>query len=861
MPTTFSDLPLDILHLITAHLDVPTFLSLTSTCHSLSSPTLSQSSAFWLSAVHATFRVPNQPVVSHDGLRWKKLYKRLLTQTRPYTWGSNSKGQLGHSFLSSDEIHAIPPAERMRRARRARQVSWPETMETEGGIIADLQAGGWSTTYLTSKGHLYTAGVIDGQRIWGNPPRPQAASARPEKLRFPPGWTGLAERGDRETAVGQFSAGRAHVLGLSDAGRIWSWWDAARAGVMVKLLGIDLNERGHANGTPLVKRVVAGWNKSAALVKGKGIVVWEPVDNSDEQEDTALVLESAVVPQTGYERGSVSGPRRVDGTSPDEEIGEVLDFVVLEHCIIFNTHHGRVFASWIGDGSLTMGELLEIHPHVDEDGIPPSKDEEGKIAEADYVTDVQGTFRSFALFLKSGEVLNGTQDLVNDWKQDIRSRTVTQFTRVPALQNTGVIKLAFGDYHFLALHKDGYITSYGTESQACGSLGLGGNRDPEGRLRGIRYAGLAGDGKLVPHAYTTGRRVWFEPEKRQWIKFLASGGTNPEEARERIRMCSETVVQAEVSEWIEQEGNSWEEKYACPPAEEDVKAGNASMASFRTAQETSDDSLSPYFALSVTAAGWHSGALVLVNGPVADRIRSNCIINEPLPFAEPESQAQATPTQQEQGILSHIYTNILWFLGLTPPGPVQYGHPDDPIFANPRIRFPPHRPDPTRQMPPREYGHPPPALPDAQEENVWDPNDDPHRQTPPPPQPGAAPVPGPTNRPGPIVGHGPARRIQESREEAQARARAQQAADARRYEVPRQEQGQGQPVVERPRRAFADPVNHGAAPDKESRWIWAYDPFPRLRLSDGREMPGEVDFAEWRKGRPEWDLAGGDWGN
>jgi SCF-associated factor 1 len=30
--------------------------------------------------------------------------------------------------------------------------------------------------------------------------------------------------------------------------------------------------------------------------------------------------------------------------------------------------------------------------------------------------------------------------------------------------------------------------------------------------------------------------------------------------------------------------------------------------------------------------------------------------------------------------------------------------------------------------------------------------------------------------------------------------------------------------------------------------------FPRLRLSDGTDMPGTKDFDEWREGRPKWDL-------
>ena len=54
---------------------------------------------------------------------------------------------------------------------------------------------------------------------------------------------------------------------------------------------------------------------------------------------------------------------------------------------------------------------------------------------------------------------------------------------------------------------------------------------------------------------------------------------------------------------------------------------------------------------------------------------------------------------------------------------------------------------------------------------------------------------------------------------------------------------------------FEDPRFHGAATTQGLPYVWARDSFPRLRLSDGREMPGTIDFHEWRYGRPEWDLS------
>ena len=137
------DLPVDVLYLVFPHLDVSSFVSLTSTCKALHNPDLVEDPSFWSSSTRATFRVPNQPVVEYDGRRWRTLYKRLLTQSRVYTWGSNAKANLGHSFEFAEHLRNLPPAMRRRRTLRTRHVSSPTEMENyhELGIIADLQAG------------------------------------------------------------------------------------------------------------------------------------------------------------------------------------------------------------------------------------------------------------------------------------------------------------------------------------------------------------------------------------------------------------------------------------------------------------------------------------------------------------------------------------------------------------------------------------------------------------------------------------------------------------------------------------------------------------------------------------------------
>ena len=152
-PVHLLDLPIDILYLIFPYLDVSSFVALTATCKALHQADLAQYAPYWSSATRTTFRVPNQPVVENDGKRWQKMYRRLLTESRCFTWGSNKEGCLGHSSLSHSFRPPEPPRPTLRRrpvrpfrpgrSMHRSQVSWPtEIEETEPlGVIADMQCG------------------------------------------------------------------------------------------------------------------------------------------------------------------------------------------------------------------------------------------------------------------------------------------------------------------------------------------------------------------------------------------------------------------------------------------------------------------------------------------------------------------------------------------------------------------------------------------------------------------------------------------------------------------------------------------------------------------------------------------------
>ncbi|KAI5367545.1 putative regulator of chromosome condensation 1/beta-lactamase-inhibitor protein II [Septoria linicola] len=741
-PTTLLDLPLDLLVLIFPYLDARSFLAFTSTCRTLHNPDYVHDSAYWSALVRRDFRVPNQPVVANDGRRWQKLYKRLRTQSKAFTWGNNEKGCLGHAINEQDArpvaIRGRGGLIRLQHGRRRRNAAWPGEMQAlDGlGVISDMQCGGWSTTLLTAKGALYTVGVLDGLYTSRRAPYVQQARSTPTPLSFPPGFPQPKDRHDPATAVRQFSSGRAHVLALSDSGRIWSWQNSDHPGLHVKFVHHETKIDGSEHGRGVVTKVVAGWNKSAALIEGSGIVLWEPLQlEPDEHDvaDAALVLETQTVPNTGVTHGD-------DEAST---VGEVLNFILLEDTIIFNTSQGKVFAaliSWTAQ-SQTIFPPVELSVPVT---VATSPD-------ASWITDVQGSFRNFAIFTKSGAVLTSTQDAIMPIVQGSTGEW-QPFKRIPALQNQQVISLAFGDYHFHALHAPGHITSYGYEPQACGALGLGGFGVPEGRLRGIRNQGIGGDGHLVPHAYTQGRRIWFEEEKRKWVQFLTSGGADQQEAADRVRLAigsPDIIAQGEVSEWIEQEGRDWETKFGVS----------------KTHGE--DDGLGAYFALSVTAAGWHSGALVLVNESMAENLRSAVEIPDKPLDAEIPDEVEAGPSHtsgdrtlaplDDEDRPARTWTETAtdlgrYFLGLAP------------------------------------YN-----VSSA----AYDPN-------------------------APHLRHAP--------------AATASATNSARHQLPQE-------------------LHYGASPREGYRYRWANDHFPRLRLSNGTEMPGEVAFDEWRYGRPEWNMA------
>jgi SCF-associated factor 1 len=399
--------------------------------------------------------------------------------------------------------------------------------------------------------------------------------------------------------------------------------------------------------------VLQGWAGSSAFIHEIGIVFWERLpESSDEPENTDGWLVSCMtVPGTAFKR---SLKKNWAEDSIAARTGEVLNYVILDHHIVFITDLNKVY---VYPARMDVPDELEpVELFTFTQTSPDFR-----------LQDIQGSFRNFGVFSQNGAVLLGDSILLDAFMRTAEAsssapssvaETQLQPKIIPALQNASVISLAFGDWHFHALHADGTISSYGVESQACGALGLG---PPYiAAYRGVYYSRHMGAGGTltVPPWSSTGRRtIWFEREKLDWIRSMRA--TSQKDAKNILFAELQTRASLEwcqvYGEWFERQGAVWHQ-------------GPKGLKSDTAAD---DEGNGAYFALKVTAAGWHSAALVIVDQNKAELVRNRWKVPlqrdpETTP-ASPEketstdllsSQAETPNVRGGQPITEHILQGV-----------------------------------------------------------------------------------------------------------------------------------------------------------------------------------------------------------
>lgn len=291
-------------------------------------------------------------------------------------------------------------------------------------------------------------------------------------------WAVMTTRSIKFPAPGvkvyQHSAGRQHLIVLSERGEVW-YVSGANSEVPVLCsfaeLDIVLGYPGDTQRRPgTVSKVVAGWNVSGALVEGYGIAVWfgtQPGDGGQFHVKDAPFLS------------------RLNAM---EDADAVVDFAIGENYLMAVTASGKVYAANIED--IEQEELIapmEMLNFEAPAGHPP-------------INRVVGWFRKFALFNKDGlvHIVDDSKDLkvsrqllygddashgLSGALEEMRTDAVTP-TEVPGLKEYTIVDVAFGDWHCLALTDTGKVLSWGRESGLCGCLGLG--RPDVAEQKGLR---------------------------------------------------------------------------------------------------------------------------------------------------------------------------------------------------------------------------------------------------------------------------------------------------------------------------------------------------------------------------------------
>ncbi|KAF8538139.1 regulator of chromosome condensation 1/beta-lactamase-inhibitor protein II [Trichophaea hybrida] len=323
--------------------------------------------------------------------------------------------------------------------------------------IANVLCSGWSVSLLTINGSVIIGGSLDGATAF--------SATAPRMLRFP----------DPETRIRQISSGRSHLLALSSSRNVWSV--RGSGGTVEPALIRFVSEDGNLGDFSCTK-VVAGWSASGALVEGSGIYLW--FDDAQQVNEPSLM--SGYDPQ--YVRMvDINGipyfsPYAWSSLLPQGKLYKedpVVDFTIGEGFVIIVTSSGKVYAVAFtdllnDDVAVAPMELLKFsapqgQPRVDR---------------------VEGRFRRFAVFNKNGLVHIMEADDLESARQVTLAAARTQASTLDAMKTDAIspriiegldkyniVDVAFGDWHCLALTDTGKVLSWGTESQGCGSLGLG----------------------------------------------------------------------------------------------------------------------------------------------------------------------------------------------------------------------------------------------------------------------------------------------------------------------------------------------------------------------------------------------------
>lgn len=254
---------------------------------------------------------------------------------------------------------------------------------------------------------------------------------------------------DKPVKFVSITCGRTHLLALSDDHDIYTW------DIVFTAPGIKIDFSFNKNSSfKKVRKISAGWNYSAALFEGVGIVVWfnrslqytpelkSELEDAKKQNKSASV-DHFVVPYTNYASNS------------DDY---VVDFMTGDGFLVYLTSAGGLYKVIVNDENTVL-----TTPRIPLTGFTDRLTSGNGNSQFIKIT---GSYHNFGVISNKDDVFLGDNNANENTEPVIHEQ----------LQKVGCLSIATGDHHFLALLKGGKLLSWGRESQECGALGLGQTR-------------------------------------------------------------------------------------------------------------------------------------------------------------------------------------------------------------------------------------------------------------------------------------------------------------------------------------------------------------------------------------------------
>ncbi|GAA5904446.1 uncharacterized protein JCM6883_006494 [Sporobolomyces salmoneus] len=444
------------------------------------------SEIFWMRRCISDFNFP----VRASGRRvgWFQLYKSL-SESAAYVWGQNENGRLG----LPDSTFRLET--RLRSRLLEGGLVLPTRLELPAPPVS-IAAGGWSFHALTADGKVMSWGTLNGGS-WSRDDAPLHHDGRALKPSILP-------QCDELGPIKQLEAGRGHVIMLGQDGKVWEFRSFGR---IVEVKDESLRWGYGATGAaPEVTSVHAGWDYSAVLSSRADVYVWWEQGSARLDRDARAHGEDSL---TSPSTQGITFPRDIetlrlpplpDADSSDEKIKLL---ACGDNFIIALTNHSRLYF-------LSLSPVPDpARPHARQGAVNDPEDspvrsrdsmarldaeflsgrrnwrlmsnfcereeiaklgefKDKPLAENLKITHVSAHFNSFAAY-SVPSTSDSTESLVllgnSDWYEQVKPKVI------PKLQGLGVIKIAQGDYHNLALTSSGELYSWG--SYSAGALGLG----------------------------------------------------------------------------------------------------------------------------------------------------------------------------------------------------------------------------------------------------------------------------------------------------------------------------------------------------------------------------------------------------